>query len=394
MMQDQPYDLLILGGGPAGSAAAMTAVKAGLKVCAIDKASFPRDKLCGGLFTGRSRAHYQTIFGRDLDPALFEDRHAISFHMGGKPMGCIENAPPMYLTMRWDLDAHLLQLAQDAGAEIRQGTRVARIDIPGSKVILADGTHVRYRMLVGADGVTSPVARALFGRAFDADTIGFALEKEMPPEPDPDIARTVRVDFGAADWGYGWSFPKRSSTIVGVGGVQRLNPDMKARLVRYADHLGQGAADGMKGHFLPFGDYKTRPGRGNVMLVGDAAGFVDPITGEGIAYALRSGQMAAMAAARALREDRCHDVAMIYRGYTREIRLSLRIARMLRPIVFARWMAPVFRRSFAGSRKVKLAYMQMLAGELEYPALMWLVARRLPFAVLRALAGPDRGISP
>jgi flavin-dependent dehydrogenase len=237
--------------------------------------------------------------------------------------------------------------------------------------------------------VNSAVARALFGRSFNPETIGFALEKEMPPEPDPDIARTVRVDFGAADWGYGWSFPKRGSTTVGVGGLQRRNPDMKANLRAYAAALGQGEATGMKGHFLPFGDYRRRPGRGNVLLTGDAAGFVDPITGEGIAYALGSGRMAADAAARAIREDRAEEAAHIYRGETRQIRMSLAIARVLRPIVFSDAMAPLFAKSFAGSRKVKQAYMHMLAGDLEYPALLWLVIRRLPGAAWRSRTAAD-----
>jgi geranylgeranyl reductase family protein len=293
------YDIVILGGGPAGSAAAMTAAGKGLRVLLIDKARFPRDKLCGGLFTGRALAEYRRIFRRDPPEGLLEERRAISFYLGERPMGRMDDVPPMYLTMRWDLDAHLLDEARAAGAEIRAGCRVAAIDLGADRLTLEDGTKVTYRVLIGADGVASSVARALYGRPFDPGTIGFAMEKEMPPVTDPDTARTVRVDFGAADWGYGWSFPKRGSTTVGVGGLQARNPDMKDNLHRYAALLEQGDAAGMRGHFLPFGDYRDRPGRRNVLLAGDAAGFVDPITGEGIAHALASGRAAAEAAARA-----------------------------------------------------------------------------------------------
>lgn len=379
------HDIVILGGGPAGAAAAATAARLGLRTLLIDKARFPREKLCGGLFTGRARDEYHAIFGRPLDPALFEERCAIAFFLGGAPMGRMQDVPPMYLTRRWDLDAHLLELAQAAGADLRTGCRVREIDLNARRLTLEDGEAIGYRVLIGADGVTSAVARALFGRAFDPETIGFALEREMPPEADPDIARTVRVDFGAADWGYGWSFPKRGSTTVGVGGLQRRNPDMKARMQTYAALLDQGEAAGVKGHFLPFGDYRRRPGRGDVLLAGDAAGFVDPITGEGIAHALGSGRLAAEAAARAIREGRPDEAATLYRAATREIRLSLAIARVLRPIVFSQAMAPLFSRSFGGSMRVKHAYMRMLAGETGYPALLWLVARRLPRAVWRNL---------
>lgn len=382
-------DVAILGGGPAGAAAACRARALGLSVCLLDKARFPRDKLCGGLFTGRARSEYRRLFDAELPQALFEERTRIAFHMGARDMGRMDDVPPMYLTMRWDMDAHLLDRARTAGADVRDGTRVTAIDLPGERLRMADGRWLHYRVLIGADGVTSPVARALFGRAFDPARIGLALEKEMAVEPDPEKARTVRVDFGAATWGYGWSFPKRGSVTVGLGGLQARNPDMKSLLFDYTAALGRDRSEaaGMKGHFLPFGDPKRRPGRGNVVLVGDAAGFVDPITGEGIAYALQSGRLAAEAAATVIREDRCVDYARVYRGAVRPVLRSIRIATALRPIVFADWMAPLFARSFAGSRRVKHAYMRMLAGELDYPDVLVLVLRRLPAAALRAWRG-------
>lgn len=379
------HDVVILGGGPAGAAAGCTAARLGLDVVLIDKARFPRDKLCGGLFTGRARTEYIRIFDRDLDPDLFEERRAIAFHLGPRFLGRIDDAPPMYLSMRRSLDAHLLALAEAAGATLRTGCRVDRIDLARNRVVLSDGTVLGYRILIGADGVNSAVARALFGRAFDPDRIGFALEKEMPGTTDPHILRTVRVDFGAADWGYGWSFPKRGSTTVGVGGVHRRNPAMKARMQAYAARLGHDDLRDVKGHFLPFGDFRRRPGRGNVLLAGDAAGFVDPITGEGIGHALLSGRLAAEAAHVALREARTCDAASVYGKATRPLRLDLSIARLLRPIIFAEWMAPLFSGAFSGGSRVTRAYMAMLAGDTGYPALLLLVMRRLPWAAWRHL---------
>ena len=385
------FDIVIIGGGPAGSAAAATSARAGLRTLLIDKARFPRDKLCGGLFTGRARAEYERTFHQDIGPDLFEERRAISFHLGHRSLGRMDQVPPMYLTMRHRLDAHLLDLAGAFGATLRTGCRIDAIDLAHDRLTLDDGTTVSYRVLIGADGVNSAVARAVYGRAFDPDRIGFALEKEMPPVTDADILNTVRVDFAAADWGYGWSFPKQGSTTVGVGGLHRRNPEMKARMRAYADRLQQGDPSGMKGHFLPFGDFRQRPGRGNVLLAGDAAGFVDPITGEGIGHALASGRMAADAAALALREARSCDAGSIYSAATRELRMNLTIARWLRPVIFSERMAPVFSRAFSARSRVARAYMEMLAGQTEYAAILWLVLRRLPRATWRSMAaGPDQ----
>jgi geranylgeranyl reductase family protein len=384
------HDVVVIGGGPAGSAAATTSAKAGLDVLLIDKAIFPRDKLCGGLFTGRARSEYARTFDCDMGSDLFEERSAIAFHLGERSLGRMDQVPPMYLTMRHRLDAHLLAHAEAAGATLRTGCRIDMIDLAHDRLTLGDGTMIAYRVLIGADGVNSAVARAAFGRAFDPDHIGFALEKEMPPVTDPDVLGTVRVDFGAADWGYGWSFPKRDSTTVGVGGLHRRNPEMKAKLRAYADMLQQGDTTGMKGHFLPFGDFRHRPGRGNILLAGDAAGFVDPITGEGIGHALASGRIAGEAAALALREARVCDAASIYTAETREIRMNLMIARWLRPIVFSERMAPIFTKAFSARSRSARAYLDMLAGKTEYAEFLGLVLRRLPRAAWRTLASRTR----
>lgn len=378
------FDLLIIGAGPAGSAAAVAALRAGLRVAVVDKAEFPRAKLCGGLFTGRSRRYYEEIFGENLDTTLFEPRRRIAFHLDGAPLGNSEETLPMYLTMRWDMDSRLFDRARAAGAADYSARRVAAIATDRRQVTLADGEVLDYRVLIGADGVQSIVARALFGRAFDPDRIGFALEVEAPPEPGSDL---VRIDFDAAEWGYGWRFPKRGSTTIGIGGLQARNVDMKDRLARYRANLDDDSTPKVKGHFLPFGDYRRVPGRGNVLLVGDAAGFVDPITGEGIAYALRSGQRAAEAAARAIAAGRPERAYRHYKRAVRPIQTSLRLACLLRPLVFSARLRPFFRRAFEGSRTVKHAYLSMLSGQIEYPRLMWLIARRMPPAIWRRLRG-------
>jgi len=386
------FDLVILGAGPAGASAAMTARKHGLSVALVDKARFPRPKLCGGLVTGRCATHLKQVFDLDIDPQLFETRRNFEFYMEGRPLGRLDGVPPTHLTMRWDLDQLLVSKALAAGAADYSGQRVEALDLAARRVALHSGDTLDYRCLIGADGVQSIVARALFGAPFDPARVGFALEIEAPAST-PTTDTPVRIDFAAADWGYGWYFPKRGSTTIGLGGLHLKNPDMKARLSRYLDQLHTGQDTRIKGHFLPFGGYRSVPGKGCVLLAGDAAGFVDPITGEGIGHAIHSGALAATAAAQAIAAGKPDTALARYRPMTRPIRTALRSARLLRPVIFAPALKPFFASTFRASRTLKRDYMHLLSGEVEYPALLARTILRLPRAAWRWMVRGKRSVS-
>jgi flavin-dependent dehydrogenase len=295
------------------------------------------------------------------------------------------------------MDAHLLALAVTAGAADFTGRRITDLDTDMPAVTLEAGTHLTARILIGADGVNSMVARALFGRAYDPARVGFALEIEAPPLPAARRA-AIRIDLGAADWGYGWHFPKSCGTTIGVGGINGQNPDMKGHLASYRGILGDDCEAPVKGHFLPFGDFRRNPGRGRVLLVGDAAGLVDPITGEGIAYALHSGAAAALAAAGALAASsgpaasalaggRASGALPAYRRALKPVHRALRMACWLRPLIYGARTRPIFLRAFAASSVLKGAYLNLLAGRIEYPALCRLALGRLPRALWRHRRG-------
>ncbi|MRU15273.1 geranylgeranyl reductase family protein [Roseovarius sp. A21] len=375
-------DLVILGAGPAGSAAAVTARRAGLSVVLIDKARFPRDKLCGGLVTGRCAAHLARIFGQAITEDLFDTRRNFEFFMQGQDLGRLDDVPPLHLTMRRAFDAQLLGHARAAGAQDYTGHRVSTLDLAQNRVTLDRGEPLSFKALIGADGVQSIVAKELFSRAFDPARVGFALEIEAPAQTAT-LATPIRIDFAAARWGYGWSFPKRGSTTVGVAGLHTHNPDMKPCLSTYLDLLDTGQGAKIKGHFLPFGEGKSRPGRGNILLAGDAAGFVDPITGEGIGHAIHSGELAALSVAHAIGKNKPDQALTHYRRATRPIRNAIIQARLLRPLIFAPHLQAFFARSFANSRSLKRNYMHLLSGETEYPALLLRVLTRLPAACWR-----------
>ena len=381
-VRDRRFDVIVRGAGPAGAAAAMTAARAGLKVALVDRHRFPRDKLCGGGLTGRAIGHLRDIFGTELPAIPLETRSEIAFFAFGEDVGRVNGAPPLRLVMRRDLDAALAGAALAAGAGDFTGQQTElETDAPGLRV--PSGT-LTAPLIIAADGVNSPTARQLFGHAFDRRDIGFALEVERPGA-DPD--RPLRIDFGAAEWGYGWQFPKSGGTTIGVGGVLARNADLKAALGAYLRLLGVAEDLPVKGQFLPFGAFRKIPGRGRILLAGDAAGLVDPITGEGIGHALLSGQLAARAAVEALNAGDPDSALKRYLRALAPMHGDLRHATLLRNILFRPGLRPAFVRSFRSSRRLRDEYLRLLAGEIGYGPLMRLTAARLPAFLLRSIGG-------
>lgn len=376
------FDIIVVGSGPAGSAAAVSGRSQGLSVAIVDKARFPRKKLCGGLITGRSEKALDRIFGADVASELFLKATQMRFRAKGKVLADLNDGPPVHLTMRWDFDAWLHDKAVAAGATPFLGNGFASLSEAEKTISLKDGAELSYGVLIAADGVNSSVARAMFGRPFDPDTIGFGLEVEAPAA----LHDYVEVDLDAAVWGYGWAFPKHHSTTIGVGGINSRNDDMKAHMAAYLERCGQDPdALPYKGQFLPFGDYRKEPGRDAILFCGDAAGLVDPITGEGIALAMESGAMAADSAAAALAEKAPESAYARYLTALRPMHQSLREARMWRSLMFPKAMREVFLSAFARGTSLQGKYLRLLAGEIEYRDLRLMFLRKAPKAAFRAV---------
>lgn len=375
------FDVIVTGAGPAGSAAAATAARAGLRVALVDRADFPRDKLCGGGVTGRAMRQWRTAFDAPL-PEM-KTVTTVEFHAFGRPGGQLHDTPPIGLVMRRDFDAEARQLAIQAGATALQG-QVSEVDPEAGRITLASGGHLTARVIIGADGVKSAVARSLFGRSFDADEIGFALEVEAPlGSSDPDV---LRIDFGAAAWGYGWAFPKGRSVTIGVGGVQRRNEDMMRQMKEYLGLFGISDAPRIKGHHLPFGDFLRHPGTAKVLLAGDAAGLVDPMTGEGIGHAIHSGHLAATAAIRAVQTGNDGQLVSDYCRALRPLHRDLAISRRIRWLVFSARTRHRLGGALRGSGTVRRAYLDLLAGKFDYPTFLATLARRAPGLAWRMLS--------
>lgn len=396
---DKRFDLIVIGSGPAGSACAITAARAGLDVAVIDKAAFPREKLCGGGVTGRSLRYLADIFALAPTEDLFLPSSHVRLCHAGRLLGESREAPVIQMTMRRAFDARLHALAQAAGATVFAPARITALDPDTGTVTLATGQVLNGAVLVGADGANSLVARSLFGRAFDPQRIGFGLEAELDRSQFSD--NVTEIDLGAAAWGYGWVFPKTETVTLGVGGIHALNPDMKARfhsyLHQHAPHLAKEGKIACKGAFLPFGDYRKQPGRGRVLLAGDAAGLVDPITGEGIAWALKSGQFAGEAAAEALRGGGVPALLPAYLRRLSYIHREMAAARRIRALIYARPFRSVFPATLERHPGMTQSYLRLLSGERDYadlgPAVLWRLARRLGSSLIAGRARPRGGAS-
>jgi len=339
------YDVIVAGAGPAGSTAARRLAQRGARVLLLDRATFPRDKPCGGGVTlAAARAA-----GIDLSPVVERTVHEVRVSLRlGKPFHRTAAEPLAYMTQRCRLDAYLVEQAAAAGAEFRDGVAVREIDLSERGVLVrANGDAYAARALIGADGANGAVARATGLAPTDA---AVALEGNIAAEDGlmARWARAIALDLGGTPGGYGWLFPKGDHLNVGVGGWRRIGPSLRERLsaLCHALELDEARLSGLRGYHLPMRAPGTRLGRGPALLAGDAAGLVDPLSGEGIENAFASGRLAAEAVAEYL-SGAAGDLSGYQRAVEREIEADLHVSLKLQAI-FQRWPRPcvaVMRRS-------------------------------------------------
>ncbi len=312
-MKSNHFDVIIVGGGPAGSAASFTLANSGISVCVVDRYTFPRDKLCGGLLTLRSKKIFDEIFGISWDPVIDMVSRGVRFYYKSNLLNSVEDYKDLYFTTRYNFDNYLLRQSEKAGTNLFLGNAVKSINIKDNSIALGNGTLLTYDYLIGADGVNSIVARTLFGKSFDKSTIAYALEIEIPINDKYKRIDDPEIYFGVVRWGYGWVFPKKDTLTTGIGGLHEKNEDIKKEFLDFLKmRFGEVPEVKIKGNYLPFGNYREQPGGNNILLCGDAAGLVDPITGEGIAFAMQSGHFAALSIIDVLKKNTSMTVLDLY----------------------------------------------------------------------------------
>ena len=323
------FDVAVIGAGPAGSSAALALARAGHAVLLLEKAALPRYKTCGGGVLARAFKLLPPI----AESVVERSFHAVALNFLGTEMNFVATRPqPMvYMTMRADLDGLLAREAQRAGVQLVESCCVKRVDLQNDCVeIISDRENYRAKFIIAADGIYSATAKSAGWP--DLPALAPALEHEIYPAAD-DFARfsqRPRFDFNAIDAGYAWVFPKRDHLSVGILSTHRVCPDLRTKLAEYLHGLGLTRIEKTERHgcLIPLAPRRGPLARGRVLLAGDAAGLVDPITAEGISHAILSGQLAATA----LTEGRLDagKVAHIYQSLLdKHILGELRAARFL-----------------------------------------------------------------
>ncbi len=198
----------------------------------------------------------------------------------------------------------------------------------------------------------------------------------------------MSIDFRIVDWGYGWNFPKRDTRTIGLGAIKGVDQDLKARMARYLKLQGVEADEvKIKGAYIPLGDYKPEPGRGAVLLVGDAAGYVDPLTGEGIAYAIETGAEAAEAAALVLKAGNPAAAMAEYHKRVRYVEAELDKAKKLRQYVFSSKLSGLFREKLTSSKTMRQAFFDLLEGEASYADIEKRISKQIMTKITSTMTG-------
>jgi geranylgeranyl reductase family protein len=328
------YDAIIIGGGPAGSAAARMLSRGGASVLVLDRAKFPRDKPCGGGITFRA----DTAGDIDLAPVTEREIYGVrvSVRLGRR---FERNSPHLLarMTQRAKLDAYLLDHAAEAGADIQDGVMVREIVVDRAAArVRANGDVFESRVLIGADGINGITAKSLGLNSMSESAVAFEANYPADSTTLEHWSRHIALDLGGIPGGYGWIFPKDDHLNVGVGGWKYVGPSLRERLAKFCAFNGLDASKlfGHRGYQLPLRRDGAPIVRGPAMLAGDAASLVDPLSGEGIWAAFTSGRLAAESALRYLAGETAD-----LRGYQRSIEAVMRdelIASQRLQLVFQR----------------------------------------------------------
>lgn len=296
-MRSNNYDVIIVGSGPAGSSAAYFLASKGIKVLVIERENLPRYKTCGGGIVQRATKLFpfsiESITELNCYSSEVYDRKTNQHFITKR------NEPIVFMAMRRDFDYFILKKAGEAGAVIKDNVEVTDLITNKNFVeVITDKEKYITRFVIGADGGTGICSKK--SNLIIPITKLPALEYEIfvDDSTHKKFSKSARFDFDIIPHGYGWVFPKKDHLSVGVVEMKKGKKGLNKLFNAYLELL---EIDNIQryerhGYFIPLiKNGSSRFAKQRIFLTGDAAGFADPVTAEGISHAIQSGKLAAEA---------------------------------------------------------------------------------------------------
>ncbi len=353
------WDVAVVGAGPAGSVSAYLLSKKGFKVLLLDRQSFPRDKPCGGGITFRTHKVLREV---GLEDYPVERPHSEVLIKGFGFEVRVEHRPfAINLVKRESFDHFLMERAVEEGTTFKRGNVTAVKSEPEGVKLLGVNEYASY--VVGADGANSLVARSSGLRnGWGKEETIYALEGSAP------LSEVLTFIVDAAPMGYGWIFPRASDSNAGVGGLATKAVEIKRAFQEFSKRHG---IRDVKAAIIPIGGIDLPSSAHRIFLVGDSAGMVDPLTGEGIYYAVKEATLLS----KAFEAD---DPVSRYEELLLEVREELRLKRKAFRIIVPR--IGFFFKIFAAYPEIARRYMLTSIGEIPFKDFWGWAVKRIPRA--------------
>jgi geranylgeranyl reductase family protein len=381
------YDLIVIGAGPSGSMAARRAGQKGLRTLLIDKALFPRPKPCGGAVSEQALSYLDFELPLALqEKNVFGARVSFRNHV----VESYRDKRIALLVTRSAFDLYLLERAAETGVSVRMGKPVLNCEQLADCVRLTMPSETLVaRFVIVAEGAQGKLKHSV--RRPDLNNeYGICLVTEVPDvneSIDHRVFNAIEIHFGLAHRGYGWVFPHRGYFSVGVGGLARDMENIVSVLKRFLRNNGFRDENGFRGHTIPVGGMKRQLVKSRIVLVGDAAGFVDSFSGEGIPYAIRSGQLAAETIAESLEHGDPKRIEREYplscwRVFGRNLKWSLMLSRLMH-------LCPkLFLKALASDEVILSKYLDVASTEITYAQYFrWLLLKGVKLIAKGGLFG-------